>query len=328
MKATLLLCFLFLQGADFDSALREGLVALQKGDLPQAVERLSRAADMKPDSGIAWAALAQARFKSQELAGADKAALESERVGGNQPVVIRALLLYWSGRSNSEAVLRLLQKAVQASPKQEQTHFELAQALLSTERFDEAAQVLTIGLKEIPNSAQLQLALGVARYGQRRFVEAIAAFLRTIELQPEVEQPYVFLGRILDHAGERLPEIERAVEAFLDRQPENGHANLVQAKVLLRKPDVDLGQVETRLRRAVSSGSNWEAHFELGVLLARKRMYAEAAEELRTAVKLKGDEAAPHYHLARVYDRLGQSERAAEERRIHESLTANSSVKR
>jgi tetratricopeptide (TPR) repeat protein len=328
MKASLLLCFLLLQTTEFDSTLREGLVALQKGDLSNAVDRLTRAVDIKRDSGIAWAALAQARFKNQQLADADKAALESEKVGGHQPVVLRALVLYWSGRGNPDSLLRMLRKAAEASPKQEQAHFQLAQALLGMQRFDEAAQALTASLEELPTSAQLHLALGVARYGQRRFVEAIDAFLRTIELQPEVEQPYVFLGKILDHAGERLPDIERATTAFLKQTPENGNANLVHAKVLQRKAEVDLEAVETHLRKAVRSTSSWEARFELGVLLARKREYTQAAEELTAAIQLKADEPAPHYHLARVYDRIGKPEQAAEQRAIHASLTSKTPVDR
>ena len=324
MKATLLFCFLLFQAGEFDAVLREGLLALQKGDLPNALDRLGTAVRMKQESGIAWAALAQAQLRSQRPAEADKSALQSERVGGDQPVVLRALLLYWSGRGDSEAVVRLLRKAATVSPASEQAHFDLAQALLSSERFDEAAEALETGLKAVPGSAQLQLALGVARYGQRRFGEAISAFLKTIELDLEVEQPYVFLGKILDHAGDRLPVIEARVAAYLKAHPENAAINLVYAKALLRRADADLAAVETHLRRAVGT---WEAHFELGVLLARKRKFAEAAEELKTAVKLKPDESAPHYHLARVYDRLGKPTEAAEQRAIHAKLTAKGSGK-
>lgn len=324
MHAALLSCLLFFQGGEFDTLLRQGLVSLQKGDLTDAVDRLGAAVRLKQDSGVAWAALAQAQLRSQRPTEADKAALQSESVGGNQPVVLKALILYWSGRGNPGAVLRLLRKAAAASPSQEQAHFDLAQALLSSERFDEAAEALEAGLKALPNSAQLQLALGVARYGQRRFSEAITAFLRTIELQPEVEQPYVFLGKILDHAGDRLPAIESRVTAFLKKNPESPSANLVYAKVLIRRTHDEPDAVETHLRRALGM---WEAHFELGVLLARKRKYAEGAEELETAVKLKPDESAPHYHLARVYDRLGKTAEAAEQRAIHASLIAKGSGK-
>ena len=329
MKAALLLSFLLLQAPEFDSALREGLLSLQKGDLARAVERLRASVEMKRDSGIAWAALAQALSKEGQLIEADKAAAQAESVGGKQPVVIRALVLYWSGRGDTEAAVRLLRKAAQVSPTQEQAHFDLAQALLSRERFDDAAEALEGGLKALPKSAQLQLALGVARYGQRRFAEAIDAFLKTIELQPEVEQPYVFLGKILDHAGDRLPEIEGRVSTFLKAQPDHPEANLVYAKVIQRRADADPVQIESHLRRAIGSGRpTWEAHFELGVLLARTRKFAEASDELNAAIKLKADEPAPHYHLARVYDRLGQRDKAAAERALHEKLTANGAAKR
>jgi Flp pilus assembly protein TadD len=324
MRATLLFCFLLFQAGEFDAVLREGLLALQKGDLPNAVDRLHFAVRLKQDSGIAWAALAQAQLRSQRAAEADRSALQSETLGGDQPVVLKALLLYWSGRGDSDAVLRLLRKMVAASSASEQAHFDLAQALLSTERFDEAAEALQAGLKAIPGSAQLQLALGVARYGQRRFSEAIGAFLRTIELQPGVEQPYVFLGKILDHAGDRLPVVQSRVAAFLKEHPDNSSVNLVYAKVLLRRADVDLEVVESHLRRALGT---WEAHFELGVLLARKRRYVDAAGELKTAVELKPDESAPHYHLARVYDRLGKPREAAEHRAVHATLTAKGAGK-
>jgi uncharacterized protein HemY len=118
--------------------------------------------------------------------------------------------------------------------------------------------------------------------------------------------------------------IDFRVAAFLKEHPDSGSVNLVYAKVLLRRAEADLEAVEAHLRRALGT---WEAHFELGVLLARKRNYVEAAGELKTAVKLKPDESAPHYHLARVYDRLGKPSEAAEHRAIHASLTSKGAGK-
>lgn len=352
MRAVLLLWFLWLpQAGEFDAVFREGLVALQNGDLAKAADRLGRAVQLKQDSGVAWAAFAQAHLKLQNPAEADRAALQAEKVAGNQPVVLRALVIYWSGRGQYDPVIRLatralehedrpelrnvlgkaylasnryeegvaeLRRAALVRPVQEKFIFDLGQALLSRERFDEAAEVFETGTTE---SAQLQLALGVARYGQRRFAEAITAFLKTTELQPDVEQPYVFLGKILDHAGDRLPEIEARMGAFLKADPDHPAANLVYAKVLVRKPDAKVEIVEQHLRRSIAKDArSWEAHFELGVLLSRAKRYEDAANELRAAAKLKPDEATVHYHLARVYDRLGKPEQAAKERLLHGNL--------
>ena len=50
--------------------------------------------------------------------------------------------------------------------------------------------------------------------------------------------------------------------------------------------------------------------------------YQGASAELVHSVELDPKQAMPHYHLARVYDRLGQPDRAKAEREIHQQLTA------
>ena len=78
------------------------------------------------------------------------------------------------------------------------------------------------------------------------------------------------------------------------------------------------------VRRALAlDNESWEAHYQLGLLLSKKRQYKEAAAELEAATKLNPDEPMPHYHLARVYDRLGEKDRAAAERETHKRLMAS-----
>jgi Flp pilus assembly protein TadD len=78
------------------------------------------------------------------------------------------------------------------------------------------------------------------------------------------------------------------------------------------------------LERSISLDSkDWESHYELGLLLSNKHDYQGAARELKRSIDLNPKEAMPHYHLARVYDRLGQPEQAKAEREIHQRLTTN-----
>src|ERR1700683_1697417 len=77
------------------------------------------------------------------------------------------------------------ERALELNPREEQYYFEAAHAYLLLQRFDPAVRILERGSKTFPKSAQLELALGVAYYGQRRFGEATAAFLRTNDLAPE-----------------------------------------------------------------------------------------------------------------------------------------------
>ena len=354
MLSAVLFAVLLHQPASFESILRQGLLALQKGDLSAAEQHLRQAAAVKPTSGIVWAALAQAHAKRGATVDADESARRASTLEPESPIVLRTLLLYWSGRGQPKPLVEVglqslklqetadvhalvgkaymaegqlekavehLRKAVAAEPSQESYVFEIGQALLRSEQFDDAAAVLEAGAKAVPASAQLPLALGVARYSQRRFAEAITAFLATIERQPSVEQPYVFLGRILEHAGDKLLEIRQRFQAYLTANPSSASAHLLLGKVLLAGNDADIAEVEKLLRRSLQlDNKSWEAHFKLGVIMAKQRSYAAAAQHLEEAIALNPREPVPHYHLARVYDRLGEKDKAAQQRSVHEQL--------
>jgi Flp pilus assembly protein TadD len=199
--------------------------------------------------------------------------------------------------------------------------FDYCQALLRRQDFAQAAEVLATALESHPDDAQLVLALGVARYGQRRFEDAIGAFLKVIRIDPQVEQPYVFLGKMLDQAGDHLAEITAASEKWSARNPQNADGLLILAKARLAGDSKD-PTAEDLLRGSIRlEGRNWETHYELGVLLEGQRNWPGAVAELTRSAELDEKQAMPHYHLARVYDRLGEEEKAKAERELHEKLT-------
>jgi len=219
------------------------------------------------------------------------------------------------------------ERALELNPREEQYYFEAAHAYLLLQRFDPAVRILERGSKTFPKSAQLELALGVAYYGQRRFGEATAAFLRTNDLAPEVEQPYVFLAKMLDQAGDKMPEVLRRFQKWASANPNDPRAQFVYAKGLVESGG-DPVQAERLLRASIAlKGDQWESHYQLGVLLEQQRKYSDAARELENSAAINPKQADIHYHLSRVYDRLGEADKAAEERGLHERLTASSEVK-
>jgi len=171
-------------------------------------------------------------------------------------------------------------------------------------------------------SAQIQLAYGVAAYGERRFGDAIDAFLRVIRIDPSVEQPYVFLGRMLDQAEDRLPQVVAAYAAWAKAEPGNYLAACLHAKALSAASG-DPAPIEAELRRSIGLNDGyWESHFELGVLMVRQQQWQTAEAELARSIELNPKNAPAHFQLARAYDKLGQPERAQAERAEHERLTA------
>ena len=292
--------------------LKRGLVELQQGKIAEARGDLEQASRAEPTNAYVWSALAQTYLKANEPKLASGAAENAEKLGGKDPVVCHALAMYYSETGQPERAAKL----------DAQIAFTLIKSELERGEFTQAADVAEAGLEGHPRDAQLTLALGVARYGQRRFEDAVIAFLQVIAIDPSVEQPYVFLGKILDQAGPHLSEITTAYEAWSARDPRNAKAQLLLAKALLTANNRDQ-RGQALLEKSISlDGADWEAHYELGVLLEGKRDYPAAAKELQRAIELAPRQPEPHYHLARVYDRLGEPERAEAEREIHQKLGA------
>ena len=336
----LFLLLLFLAVDSPTQLLQRGLLALQSGDLAQARGALEQAAKAEPRNAYAWVSLAETYARLDEPAAASAAAAKAEKFGAGNQTISRALLLYYTkaaaqhpspgaenalGRSllaagRGEDAEKHLASAWEGQKTDPRFAFDYSEVLLRKQDFGHAAEVVSTALAAHPNDAQLVLTLGVARYGQRRFDDAIAAFLRVIRIDPQIEQPYLFLGKMLDQAGEHLAAITGAYEKWLARNPRNPAALLLLAKARLAGDPKD-ATAEALLRKSISiEERNWEAHYELGVLLEGKRVWQGAAAELRRSAELNASQAMPHYHLARVYDRLGEGEKAQAERALHETL--------
>ena len=169
--------------------------------------------------------------------------------------------------------------------------------------------------KTFDRSPQIELALGVAYYSERRFEEAAVRFLRVMELDASVPQPYIFLGKMLDHLADRLPELRAKFAAWNQAETTSHYPPLVLAKSL------PVGERRALLEESVRREANyWESHFELAVELDHQRDLAGAARELEAAVKLDAAQAPAHYRLARLYERLNRPVEAARHRQIHAKL--------
>jgi Flp pilus assembly protein TadD len=283
------------QAATPPASLQRGLVALQHGQFAEARTALEEASRAEPTNPYVWSSLAETYLRLEDPVKASAAAETAEKFAGKNPVIRQALGLFY---------------------------FEFGQRLLQKQDFTQAADVFGRGLRTNAKDPQLLLALGVARYGQRRFEDATVAFLQVIQIDPRIEQPYVFLGKMLDQAGSHLEKISEAFEAWAASNPQNAQAQLLLAQARLANDPQDT-KAESLLRRSIAlDASNWEAHYELGVLLAAKRNYREAAVELSRASELDAKQPMPHYHLGRVYDRLGEAERAKAEREMHQALVS------
>jgi Flp pilus assembly protein TadD len=288
------------------------------GDLAKAAEWERRFA---ASPGAGPQAAANAAVLSLNAGQADEAVKWAEAAlrGADSPELHHLLGQAYQAAGRPDSALPELRQAFERAPEQEVFLSDLGQALLKAGDFAGAFAVLEKGQRQFPKNPQIVLAYGVACYAQRRMADAVSAFLQVIRLDGTIEQPYVFLGRTLEQAGTRLPEVIAAYAAWQKKAPDNYLPIFLHAKALAAS-NPDAPEVETGLRRSIErNGAFWESHLELGALLSRQGKWPEAARELSRSIELDPGQPRTHYELARVYLRLGKpdlarAERAASER--------------
>jgi tetratricopeptide (TPR) repeat protein len=310
-----------------DDSFRSGLLALQRGDLASAQTNLEAASKLAPRDGRVWAALSQTYWRLHRNAEAENAASKAAALAPEDAAVLQSLTIYYS---ETNQILKAAKAAAKYSAKVPANrdarehaaglYFEAARPLLDRQKFAEAAAILQEGVAQVPDSAQLELALGVSDYGLRRFDEAAEAFLRTIEIAPETEQPYTFLGKILDQIPNRLAPVTARFAEYESAHPASATGYLLHARAL----DAQSLEPEKALRLLEKSiaidAKDASAHFEMGTVLDRLNRFPDAAAEFARAVELAPSDAAAHYRLARDYDRIGKHEAAQAEREKHAQL--------
>jgi tetratricopeptide (TPR) repeat protein len=233
------------------------------------------------------------------------------------PLLLLAMFVQQGGAVASSDPARAvveLQEAIRKSPEVESNYTDLANVLLRTQNFSEAAIVLETTRSKFPKSAQAALSAGVAYYGLRRFSDAVSAFVEAGKLDPEIEQPIAFLSRMAETWGNRKSDVIDLFSSYAKRHPRSALAHFA-----LGRATADTAALKTAIKLNPKLA---DAHFELGVVLEANKDFPSATKAFERAAELAPKNPVPHYRLARLYARAGDSARAEAERVLHERLAA------
>lgn len=343
--------------------IHEAMSALQRND-PAAAERsLQTVIQLEPSSAPVWFLMAQAQARQNNMKAALLSADKAARFAGKDPSLLYNLALFnlEAGRpdvslsigqqvlalEDSSDVRDLLGRAFEAkkdwknailhytqarrlAPYSEEAIFRLAQAQMQSQEFPAAIATLEDGRKTFDKSPQLELALGVAYYAQRRFPDAVDRFLRVMQLAPDIPQPYYFIGRVLEHAANRIPEVLTRAAQFEKAHPQSPLGYVLHARAVLLRPSpedpaADDVLAESLLKKAlIIKEDQADTHLLLGMVFERQKRGEEAVTEFKRSAVLNPADPIPHFRLARIYDRLGRKEEALRERALHEKLSLES----
>jgi tetratricopeptide (TPR) repeat protein len=193
----------------------------------------------------------------------------------------------------------------------------LAQLFLDHDTAEPAEVVLKTAVRRFPTNAEVLRMLGLAYYAQGKMQEALDAFLKAIDADPDIESAYASLEVLLPDAGQRAPEIIAKLRTFTERHPESPIGPFLLALI-------EPGKSEALLRQAIRVAPGfWPAYFELHKVLKAREQWEEAAAALEKTAELNPDYAPAHYALAEYYNRKGDRARAARERELHHKLLAD-----
>jgi tetratricopeptide (TPR) repeat protein len=285
----------------------------------------ARYAELKPQDTKAWRRLAAYCLSTGQPESAIDAGIKGLK-NDDSPELHDLLGQAYGERGRWSEAGQQFDAAVKLNPYDADLHFHLARAYLIQQDWPGAIRALENARKYFDKSPQIELTLGVAYYGRRDFDKAIDQFLLTIRLAPDVPQPYIFLGRLLDHVGDRLNEVTARFAEYQAKNPKDPMGYVLHAKALIAQlPADDAKQAQAALdllQQALAlKEDDAEAHYLAGVVLDRQGEFAKAAAHLERSIALDGNAPAPHYQLARAYARLGRKADSERERALHEKLS-------
>ena len=178
--------------------------------------------------------------------------------------------------------------------------YNLGRAFMELSKFDDARIEFADYIKRRPNDASGYCALGMTLAALERSSEAREQFERSIALAPGQTDSYYRLG-LLDLGSGDYDKATQNLRRVLDREPKNAAALTALGRVDFEQKNY--AEAVSLLQQAVDSDpSVREAHYYLGLSLARLGRKDESAEQLEVAKQLEREEVQHRRTILRVVE--------------------------
>jgi superkiller protein 3 len=232
------------------------------------------------------------------------------------------LLYVRKGQSpdEQEAVTEF-REALRRDQNMDPARLALGQALLSLQKYSDAAPVLLEYTRRQPKDAQGFYALGLAYQGLRKSDAAVGAFQGAVGLDPRDAAIRFNLGMLFASTGRTDAAIQQ-LDAAARINPSDLETHKELALLLEKTGDKERARVEKARVNALKSSGDKEATVAKSYEEANQYLSAgnakAAAEGYRKALQVNPDDAKLHYNLSLALDKLGDfaSERKELERTV------------
>jgi tetratricopeptide (TPR) repeat protein len=288
----------------FEALNNMGVAQSRRGNYLQAAKTYERALRLKPKSFPLLLNLGLCYFKAEDFKSAAKPLAQAVTLQPENFQARSLLAMSYYSQKQFEPASREFEKLIAVEPDNTTLQFLLAQSYLWSKQNQKMLDYFAELEKRSPNSASVHMLMGEANDGLGRTANAIKEFEAAAALAPA--EPNVHFG--LGYLYWQNHEDDKAAEQF-KLEIQNGGA--------VEKSEAYLGDLALRagkfdeaqglLQRAVRGFSKIRiAHYDLGILYARKKLYDRAIDELHQAIALDPTQTDAHFRLAQVYRAQGK----------------------
>ncbi len=194
--------------------------------------------------------------------------------------------------------------------------------LIGHRRTNEARAALAAHLQQHPDDGRAEFLMGLSFHREKRYALAKPRFTRAVELEPNYNPTYHFLGWCLYYLGEMEPA-RRSFEQHLAHVPSEGDSHFALGLIdldddLLDDAEqhfvnaIELHRDNPRRRKDVS-----KAYARLADVHILRGDLEEAEAQLQTATELWPEHYTAFFKLYRVLTRLEEPEAAQEAFRLY-----------
>jgi tetratricopeptide (TPR) repeat protein len=311
-----------------ERATREGVLLTSYGAYQQALTKFQEAIASDPASYDAYYNLAVLRLEHlKDINGARDAAEHALAIKNTGD--LQDLLGDISESQNSfKDALNHYQEAVRLDPGSDKFAFDLGAELLLHENFDAAEAVFQAAQKRSPKSSRIYLGLGTAEFMHGKTADSVASYLKAVDLDPDFEPGYLFLGEAFSFADTRSAEVVAKLAYLARKQPQTFGAQYYYGAALIKEMDQG-GDVKNAapalvaLQRAASlRPGDARVPYQLGELCRVQKRFAEAASYYEKSAALDPEFPEPLYKLGQAYGRLGRPDDAKKAFARHREVMA------
>lgn len=228
---------------------------------------------------------------------------KSVKANGSEPAPRLKLGAYYLRLGSLDQAKAQLKSVTRLAPKDTQAHYLLALIYSSEHKYDLAAAEYEILLKYAaqnePANTDVYLYLGQLYYAQAKLPQAIAQFLKILELDGNNVTALYLLGSAYADNNDRAKAIE-TFRRVLELAPDNDEA-LNSLGYMYAESGVHLNEALQMIRKAIRMDPLNGAYYDsLGWVLYKKGMFAQALIALQRAQRYIQDPLL-YEHMGDVY---------------------------